>query len=82
MSNRLEYKGYHTNIEIDFEANEFYGEIEDISDFVNFISDVRDGVQGIIREFHSAVDDYLDFCREIGKVPNMGVHNLEMATVN
>lgn len=82
MSNRLEYKGYHTNIEIDFEANEFYGEIEDISDFVNFISDVRDGVQGIIREFHSAVDDYLDFCCEIGKVPNIGVHDLDMAAVN
>ncbi len=71
MSNRLEYKGYYTNIEIDFEANEFYGEIEGISDFVNFMSDVREGVQGIIREFHSAVDDYLDFCRAVDKVPEM-----------
>jgi predicted HicB family RNase H-like nuclease len=71
MSNRLEYKGYYTNIEIDFEANEFYGEIEGISDFVNFMSDVREGVQGIIREFHSAVDDYLDFCRAVDKVPEI-----------
>ena len=69
MSNVLEYKGYHTNIEIDFEANEFYGELEGISDFVNFMSSANEGVAGIIREFHSAVDDYIDFCREVGKTP-------------
>ena len=69
MSNQLEYKGYRTNIEIDFEANMFYGEIDGISDFVNFMSDIPDGVQGIIREFHSAVDDYIAFCSEIGKAP-------------
>ena len=71
MDNYLEYKGYYTSIKIDFEAEEFYGEIEDIRDFVNFMSDVKDGIAGIIREFHSAVDDYLEFCREMGKEPNV-----------
>ena len=71
MSSQLEYKGYYAKVEIDFEANEFYGEIENISDFVNFISEIKDGVAGIIREFHSAVDDYLDFCHEMGKAPNV-----------
>ena len=69
MSNRLYYKGYYTDIEIDFEGNEFYGEIGGIRDFVNFISDVREGVQGIIREFHSAVDDYLELRNAMGEVP-------------
>ena len=68
MSNRLEYKGYYTDIEIDFEGQSFYGEIEDIKDFVNFESNT---IAGIIQEFHSAVDDYLEFCRSVGKKPNM-----------
>ena len=70
MSSYLEYKGYRANVEIDFEAGEFYGELVGIRDFVNFISDVSDGIPGIIREFHSAVDDYLEFCRDVGKQPN------------
>ena len=67
MSNQLEYKGYHTNIEIDFEGQSFYGEIEGIRDFVNFESDT---IAGIIQEFHTAVDDYLEFCHAVGKSPN------------
>lgn len=67
MSSKLEYKGFTTSIDIDFEAQAFYGEIEGINDFVNFQSDISNGVAGIIHEFHSAVDDYIDFCREINK---------------
>ena len=68
MNNILEYKGYYTNIEIDFESHMLYGKLEGISDLVNFMSDT---IQGIEHEFHSAVDDYLDFCNEVGKVPEM-----------
>lgn len=76
MSNNLEYKGYIANIEIDFESNEFYGEIKNIGDFVNFISDISEGILGIIREFHSAVDDYINFCHDIGKNPDITQNNL------
>lgn len=69
MGNQLEYKGYYTHIEIDFEAQEFYGEIEGISGFVNFMSDINRGIAGIVQEFHSAVDDYLEFCSAVGKTP-------------
>lgn len=79
MSNQLEYKGYYANVEIDFEANEFYGEIEGIRDFVNFISDISEGVPGIIREFHSAVDDYLEFCQDVGKQPDHSERAAEFA---
>lgn len=71
MDNVLEYKGYHTKIEIGFEDGIFYGQIEGIRDFVNFMSDVNEGIPGIIREFHSAVDDYIDFCHEVGKQPEI-----------
>ena len=70
MDNILEYKGFYTHIEIGFEDHIFYGKIEGINDFVNFMSDINEGVSGIVREFHSAVDDYLDFCREVGKIPD------------
>ncbi len=79
MSNQLEYKGYYANVGIDFEANEFYGEIEGISDFVNFISNISEGVLGIIREFHSAVDDYMEFCQAVGKQPAHSEHVAEFA---
>ena len=68
MSNVLEYKGYWTDITVDFESHLLHGRIEGIRDLVNFESET---VEGIIKEFHSAVDDYLDFCAEIGKSPDI-----------
>lgn len=62
MSNRLEYKGYSTSIEIDFPSHLLYGKIEGIRDYVNFESE---SVEGIEREFRSAVDDYLEFLEEV-----------------
>lgn len=67
MNEKPEYKGYRADLEIDFEGHVLHGKIYGISDLVTFESET---VDGIIREFHSAVDDYLDFCAEVGKVPN------------
>ena len=68
MINTLEYKGYWTNIEIDFESHVLHGRLEGIRDLVNFESETIDGIE---REFHSAVDDYLEFCAELGDEPNV-----------
>lgn len=66
-NNIFEYKGYHTKIEFDTETFTLRGKIEGINDLVNFESkDSRE----IEKEFHEAVDDYLDFCKEIGKIPD------------
>ncbi len=35
---------------------------------MNFESETIDGIE---REFHSAVDDYLEFCAELGDEPNV-----------
>ena len=64
MKNYLEYKGYRTRIEFDPAAKLLHGKIEGISDLVTFES--TDTAQ-IENEFHAAVDDYLDFCKEIQK---------------
>lgn len=66
MKNLLEYKGYYTKIEFDAESMTLRGKIEGINDYVDFEAD---DISRIEAEFHSAVDDYLDFCKEVGKEP-------------
>lgn len=65
-NNILEYKNYHAKIEFDTESLSLYGKIEGISDLVNFESN---DPRTIEMEFHAAVDDYLEFCEEVGKEP-------------
>lgn len=66
MSNILEYKGYHTKVEYDVESSVLHGKVEFISDLITFESE---SVTEIEKEFHDAVDDYLELCEEIGKEP-------------
>ena len=66
MGNIMEYKGYHTKIEIDAESKTLRGKIEGINDYIDFeASDILN----IELEFHAAVDYYLEFCKEVGKDP-------------
>lgn len=64
--NILEYKGYHTRVEYDAESNSLRGKIEGILDYIDFECSDLNAVE---EEFHAAVDDYLDFCEEVGKTP-------------
>lgn len=65
-NNVLEYKGYHAKIEFDSDDFVLRGKIEGINDLVNFECE---SAKDLKKEFHEAVDDYLEFCREIGKEP-------------
>lgn len=67
MGNVIEYKGYQAKIEFDAESCVLYGKIEGIRDLVNFEADSANEVE---QAFHEAVDDYLEFCREVGKNPD------------
>lgn len=60
------YKGYSTNIEYDKKDKIFYGKLENINDMINFHTG---NYMKIENEFRNAVDDYLDFCKKIGKEP-------------
>lgn len=66
-NNTLEYKGYHTKIEFDSEEFVLRGKIEGINDLVDFECE---DLKNIEKEFHEAVDDYLEFCKEVGKEPD------------
>ena len=67
MKNLLEYKGYHAKIEFDSEDLVLRGKIEGIKDLVYFEST---DISTVEEEFHAAVDDYLEFCIEVGKEPD------------
>lgn len=79
MSNILEYKGYHTKVEYDVVDKKLRGKIEGINDLVDFECE---SIESVEEEFRSAVDDYLDFCKEVGKEPEKeyrGTFNVRIA---
>lgn len=66
MSNILEYKGYFTKVQYSSKDNVLHGKVEGIADLITFESYSCEEIES---EFHAAVDDYLEFCQDIGKVP-------------
>ena len=67
LNDVLEYKGYHSRVEFDSTSMVLHGKIEGINDLVTFESD---NLLEIESEFHKAVDDYLNFCDDIGQEPD------------
>lgn len=62
----LSYKGYSARIEFDGEDEIFVGRIAGIQDVVGFHADT---VTDLKAAFHEAVNDYIETCRKVGKVP-------------
>lgn len=67
MNGIMEYKGYHARVEYSPEDEAFVGEVIGIVDTLAF-----DGqsIEELKTMFHECIDDYLDFCKEIGKQPD------------
>ena len=63
----LEYKGYHAKIVYDDDSLSLFGNLYGIRDLVTFESD---SPVEIVKEFHAAVDDYLESCKLSGKEPD------------
>lgn len=64
----LRYRGYFANPEYSAEDRIFYGRILGISNLVDFQFEEADDIEN---EFHKAVDDYLQYCMENGKCPEI-----------
>ena len=62
----MDYKGYTAKVEFDEDAKIFHGEVIDLSDVITFQSENAGELE---KEFQLSVDDYLDFCKEIGRDP-------------
>lgn len=64
----LRYRGYFAKPEYSAEDRIFYGRILGISNLVDFQFEEADDIEN---EFHKAVDDYLQYCTENGKCPEI-----------
>lgn len=59
-----EYKGYIGSIEYDAKDNIHFGKLLKIDDFVNYEAD---NVIDLEKQFHEAVDDYIELKKELGR---------------
>jgi len=78
--NYLHYKGYTGSVEFSEIDSVFHGKIIGIKSLISFEGD---SVNNLIEDFHSAVDEYIEFCAEIGKQPEKpfkGSFNIRIGT--
>jgi len=66
MTNQLRYKDFIGNVNFSEEDGVFFGKILGITDSISFEGD---SVQALTEDFHNAIDEYLELCREVGKAP-------------
>ncbi|HSW30295.1 MAG TPA: type II toxin-antitoxin system HicB family antitoxin [Longimicrobiales bacterium] len=62
----MQYKGYRARVTFDEDAETFHGTVLHLRDVITFEAD---SVAGLKREFRNSVDDYLAFCKELGREP-------------
>lgn len=63
----LEYKGYFASIDISLEDGCLFGKVEFINDSIIFGGN---DLQEITEQFHTEIDEYLEFCEQVGKSPD------------
>lgn len=66
MGYYINYRGYTAKVFYSIEDQIFVGQVVGIRDVIRFHAD---DPFDITRSFHSAVDDYIDYCRERGIKP-------------
>jgi predicted HicB family RNase H-like nuclease len=64
----MEYKGYIGKAEYDDEAEIFYGEVAGLKDVITFKGS---SVKELKKSFRESIDDYLVFCKRMGKAPDI-----------
>lgn len=62
----MKYKGYHGHVSYDEDAKLFHGEVVGLRDVVTFQGKSVDEIE---QAFKDSVDEYLDFCKELGRTP-------------
>ncbi|MDP1834713.1 MAG: type II toxin-antitoxin system HicB family antitoxin [Chlamydiales bacterium] len=62
----MKYQGYHGHVIYDEEAKLFHGEIIGLRDVITFQGTSVDELE---QAFKDSVDDYLDYCKELGRDP-------------
>lgn len=66
MNDILQYKDYYGAVHYSSEDDVFFGKILGINDLVSFEGT---SVKELKKAFQEAVDDYLETCKELNKIP-------------
>ena len=66
MNNTMQYRDYLGSVEFSEKDNLFYGKVLGIRSLISY--EGRTATE-LVKDFHSAVDDYLVMCQEEGKEP-------------
>ncbi len=80
MDDYLTYKGYLGTVHYSTEDEVFYGKVHGINDLVNFEGA---SVNELKRSFEASIDDYLQTCQQVGKMPDKtfkGSFNVRIST--
>ena len=64
----MNYKGYGGKVEFDDEAGIFYGNVIGLRDVVTFKGT---SVKELQKSFRESIDEYLAFCKRMGKAPDV-----------
>ncbi len=62
----MTYKGYIGVVDFDEEAEIFHGEVINTRDVITFQAKTAKALK---QAFFDSVDDYLEFCKELGDLP-------------
>jgi len=66
LSPLLKYKNYSGFLDVDTEANILFGTVIDLNDVITFQGKT---IEEARQAFQDSVDDYLEFCVELGRAP-------------
>lgn len=64
----LKYKNYYTIIHYSKDDKLFYGKIEEIKDLITIKGKTLEVIE---EDFKDSVDEYLDFCKDVDKIPEI-----------
>ena len=67
MKNVMTYNGYMGTVEYTEEDGILFGHLVGINDIISYEGE---SIKELRKAFQDAVDDYLEFCKSIGKIPH------------
>ena len=68
MNNTIQYKGYVGSVEFSEEDGVFFGKVMGIRSLISYEGE---NAKELIKDFHGAIDDYLEYCKAEGKEPEI-----------
>jgi hypothetical protein len=72
--NKLHYKGYVGDVNFTESDGMLWGKIIGISDSISFEGE---SVKDLVKDFQESVDEYLEFCEEVGITPQRASFTLK-----